>query len=46
MLFDELQDLQGWYPLDRFTWEDDPGPKKEDDLRRIMIDPLGTENTH
>ncbi len=40
LVFDGLQDLEGWYPLDRFRWEDDPEPKKEADLRRIILDPL------
>ena len=36
LVLDELQDLEGWYPLDRFIWEDDPEPDKEDDLRKII----------
>ena len=36
LVLDELQDLEGWYPLDRFIWEDDKEPKKASDLRRII----------
>ena len=39
MVFDELTDLYGWYPLDRFIWEDDQEPTGVDKLRRIVLDP-------
>ncbi len=38
MVFDGLTDLNGWYPLDRFVWEDDPEPTDADKLRRIILD--------
>ncbi|MCR5023268.1 MAG: hypothetical protein K6A90_02895 [Lachnospiraceae bacterium] len=40
MAFDELTDLTGWYPLDRFIWEGDPEPLDAGDLRKIIPDPL------
>ena len=40
MAFDELTDLTGWYPLDRFIWEGDPEPTDAGDLRKIILDPL------
>ena len=38
MVFDELTDLCGWYPLDRFIWEGDPEPLDVGDLRKIILD--------
>lgn len=38
MAFDELTDLCGWYPLDRFIWEGDPEPLDVGDLRKIILD--------
>ena len=40
MAFDELTDLCGWYPLDRFIWEGDSEPADAGDLRRIILSPL------
>ncbi len=40
MAFDELTDLCGWYPLDRFIWEGDPEPADVGELRKIVLDPL------
>ena len=40
MAFDELTDLAGWYPLDRFIWEGDPEPSDAGDLRKIMLDTI------
>ncbi len=40
MAFDELTDLCGWYPLDRFIWEGDSEPADASDLRRIILSPL------
>ncbi|MCR4590054.1 MAG: hypothetical protein K5668_04485 [Lachnospiraceae bacterium] len=46
MVFDELTDLTGWYPLDRFIWEGDPEPIDVSDLRKIILDIFtgGNEN--
>ena len=38
--FDELTDLTGWYPLDRFIWEGDPEPTDAGDLRKIILDTI------
>jgi len=38
MAFDEMTDLAGWYPLDRFIWEGDPEPAEVGDLRKIIRD--------
>lgn len=38
MAFDELTDLTGWYPLDKFIWEGDPEPLYVSDLRKIILD--------
>lgn len=43
MVFDELTDLCGWYPLDRFIWEGDPKPADVGDLRKIVLDVLPGE---
>ena len=40
MTFDELTDLAGWYPLDRFIWEEDPEPSDSGELRKIILDIL------
>ncbi len=40
MVFDEMTDLCGWYPLNRFIWEEDPEPADVRDLRKIILDPL------
>ena len=40
MAFDELTDLTGWYPLDRFIWEGDPEPLDAGDLRKIILDTI------
>ncbi len=40
MVFDELTDLYGWYPLNRFIWENDPEPADESGLRKIILDVL------
>ena len=40
MAFDELTDLIGWYPLDRFIWEGDPEPTDAGDLRKIILDTI------
>lgn len=40
MAFDELTDLTGWYPLDRFIWEGDPEPIDAGDLRKIILDTI------
>jgi len=41
LVLDELQDLEGWYPLDRFIWEDDKEPKNDCDLRKIIRNSSG-----
>ena len=40
MAFDQIEDLEGWYPLDKFIWENDPEPIDEKSLRKIIIDML------
>ena len=40
MAFGKLEDPEGWYPLDRFIWEDDPQPREAGELRKIIIAPL------
>ncbi|MCR5452253.1 MAG: hypothetical protein K6F00_06455 [Lachnospiraceae bacterium] len=40
MAFDELTDLCGRYPLDRFIWGCDPKPADVSDLRKIVLDVL------
>ncbi len=44
MAFDELTDLYGWYPLDRFIWEDAPEPADVNELKKIIPDILSDPN--